>query len=294
MCDSFVFDAIGKTMQNNKIEYGSFKENTICACVDKLSLKLDKKIILNEFTSIFSEKVGNGKIFKSKESFIWTQSYNFNSFSSLITVNPSHFDTFEDLNKFLKFHIKSDLTNAKVTRLESSVTFPISYNQLMIGVDFCKKRSYSKWYEKSHETGSYGGRRGRKYKAIIYNKKLKNSLPFTASRLEINSFPQGMTFNNLSVIQHYEPFGDTKLYDITLIPPEPYSGPMRDSFVVLHKFINTFGYWKSKKHLNQGRNFNKQYLQYLKLEEITPNINDTFHQGIKPFFNGGNYAHAAN
>jgi len=152
--------------------YGRVSPTGAVACLDWLSAVTSDPVDIDRLIDL-SEPVfkGRGYIFKysGRPWKIW-----FNQFKDgkvVFSVNPSHFVSGWDLLESLREALGGWALKARLTRVDCTVTLPLPFQQVFIGLDFGSKRSVERYLDNPKGRSVYVGRKGRRNELVIYDKR---------------------------------------------------------------------------------------------------------------------------
>lgn len=285
----------------NNILYGKYGPRGIYVCLDKLRGITTSKLRTGAF-QIKSFSHGKGSILEHNGIIVWF--IELSNGDILFSVNPSLYDSYGSLISFLReIFIDDDFINTRINHLDCTITFPVDFYELFVGMDFGRTRVLESYMDTPKQKGFYFGRHQRKYSGLIYDKQKEAELLYPCTRIEINSKPKiekdtttfqtltGQTYfslANLNLVCEHEPFKSIRLCNIEFIEPINCSQAIRDRFIEFRTRCLREGFWWTRRCLNieTNKNFSALYGNFYNRTPLNcPTLDEMFQQGIRQFFN---------
>jgi len=255
---------------------------------DKVIASLDKaRFILHE------GEISPDKVSSAKESYngffiyypyttFWYKKTKENHL--IFSVNPSDFSCYTEYFSFISEHFVKPPYDAKVTALDCAITFPEDYSTFMRTLTFGKKRKVKAYFASRKSEGIHIGSKGRKFELTIYDKRKLNNLKYPCTRIEINSFPKGLTLGTLFTVQWHSPFNFVKRNSFSYTAPDKKGSKEFLRFQKLMNITELVGPHFAKQRLNTTRNYTKQFSKFILAEEVKPSLDNIFQEGIENYF----------
>ncbi len=166
----------------DKIASGRVHESLVVASIDKLTLltnynppnleelqtQAKKSFRGDGYTLLLDEEAKNS---------LWFTSSIGETGGLRISLNPSKFSSAWEVLEVIEEHFGKAGMNATVKRLDCAITFPESFDEVFMGLDFGNKRSVECWRDRPKGRSFYVGRKDNRHELVVYDKsKQLNSL----------------------------------------------------------------------------------------------------------------------
>lgn len=270
--------------------------------IDKLTLKLSEDVSLCEIlaiskrTSIKAEGkyLGDKRFYIVLESESGTKVWNHllhrdNESFNTITVNPSKFRNLKDLEDFLYNIYGARVSAATIKRIDLSVDIYDCFNQVIKGLDVLYKSVKTEYSNKTSFTGLMIGKG--EDKLLIYDKSVESKTKAPRTRLERQFSGKKVPIKKFGelrkYIQNLDQDNSMNIFSLNYIefvrPKVRLTSIQEGQLQELQSLINHFGFYQTRKKLNQNRNFLRDYSGYFLLIPFKKQPNHLFNEGMKAF-----------
>ncbi|MGI4994077.1 hypothetical protein ACRXCV_15675 [Halobacteriovorax sp. GFR7] len=209
---------------------------------------------------------------------------------SQFILNPSSYSNYNEFIQDVSIYLVDieKLESLRIIRLDKTVDYSLDINTLVAGLSIKNKRAI-KGYE--FRSGRLEGFELGKYPEVakVYNRQKKAKLSVPCTRIEFCCQRNKIEFENLGEMKNKwlsdyfdKTFECIKLSEIT-IKNEYILMPNR-KIKELKTFLSKVPYFFTKTILNKNRNFNRDYLPYLNIEEWAAQPTLIFNTGVRSFF----------
>lgn len=267
----------------------------VLASFDTLWGQATNKIKFSEQMTAESVFYGRGKIIKINglrhKKFWFDEKIRQGEEITSFKFNPSKWPTWDSCLSDISYLFEGNVVDGRITGLDNAITIPSSFHAEFDGIDFGRQMSIKFANFGPTDCGYYVGKKGKKNRMKIYDKRLelsrrRNRIDFDCVRLETNFLPESdIPFCQLGRLNPWDPFKNVHRNRLTLIPPSRYSVTERERFAELKAAIEHGGFWWARRQFNRKyqNNFNRMFGSLFRLEPVTPDYSQLFYNGIKDY-----------
>lgn len=202
-------------------------------------------------------------------------------------ANPNHFSSWCDFSEFFTNTTSiTNLTEARISRLDLNIDYPIQFKEFIKNLDVTKKRASLTFVDEAGErTGLIIGKGNETI--TVYDKTKQASLESSVTRMEIrlkqNMLPSRTLDGLPEAIINKIFFENLKLIELLYHPPL-----LQEHSLKQERFKSNCdrdGYFLARKLENQKRNFDRDFKHLITVSQNTTQPTEHFKRHIGDYFN---------
>ncbi|ASD64250.1 hypothetical protein [Bdellovibrio bacteriovorus] len=203
--------------------------------------------------------------------------------------NPNRFKSWTDYVEFIQSILPlTSIQTAKVTRLDLNIDFNTPFNQLIQQINIKQKSTGTRYEDKKGErTGIYIGKGSEIL--VIYDKSKKDKLSSSHSRIELRLARKKLPTQSLYDLPQYLKSKSffSHLEGVYVAPtPTLISDSQKKKIQEFQSILQRDGFFAARKAMDQNRNFDRDFVQVLKISPWPTHPSEIFKRGIQAFLEG--------